>query len=1006
MCHKVGEKLQSKTIRFGTLNVRGILTESKQQQLADDMQKYRLQTMAIQETHVDSDGVMEITSSNNKAKYNLYHVGEQNNKHHGVGIITDQSISPQFQKISERTCKMTTKIDVGDNKSRDLVFISTYAPTLPNSEANPDMRDKYYEDLETTINNTPNRSLLVVGGDFNAQTGSAWPEYKGTIGKFGKGEVNSNGEHLLEMAKRQEMVLSNTQFYHKHAHRTTWVCPQRKNEHKDKYGQIRRNPYRNQIDYILLKTQHRQLIQDARSYSGINTSTDHRLVITIVNLTWYKVYSKKENVQGYNTQLLKDKQTKESYTKAVIDNYEKNTKTTENPTAQQQWDNIATSCLAAAKENLKTEKTEKAKENTLIAELSNKQKKIRNDINATKDKTLSKELKTKRNRILKEIHKLVEAEKIKKIEDQVDEIERNKNDSTRMYQAVRHLQQSKPKKKLVVDGEHGLVTKAKEQVEIITKHFREVFHIDTEKEMPEIKPTEMKKPFTEEEVSKAVKSLKNNKSAGCDQLKAELVKHGPPTIHQGIAILLNHMAKTGDYPKEIKTGILVPLPKPGKPQGPPKNLRPIILLSIIRKILAIIMIRRTADKLNSRIPISQAAYRSGRGTTEQVFTLKTLAEKAITSTNYEINILLLDMSKAFDTIQRDVLMEDLKEVLDDDELHMFHLLLKDVQIQVRVDKELGDTINTNIGAPQGDTASAVIFTFYLAKSLQEQREPDEQEHNYAIPRETLKDNLPSHLADHSYASPSHCVDIDQQYADDIGWITTNPGKTTKIKQTIPQKLKKRNLTINEEKTEEYKVKRGGPTDWRKCKYLGSLLGTEEDINRRKGLTIGTFNQLKRFLQSKRASMITKMRIFNAYVCSIFLYNSELWTLTSALEHKIDTFQRTLLRRTINVTKLDKITNKDLYSRTNSEPWSRTIKRRRLNWLGHLMRLPEDTPARKALTEYDRPTTRPVGRPKPTWVAYIRREIQKINPHMNSDLLVTLTNDRKAWRSWVARAMAT
>ena len=215
---------------------------------------------------------------------------------------------------------------------------------------------------------------------------------------------------------------------------------------------------------------------------------------------------------------------------------------------------------------------------------------------------------------------------------------------------------------------------------------------------------------------------------------------------------------------------------------------------------------------------------------------------------------------------------------------------------------------------------------------------------------------------------------------------------------MPPKLRKRNLTINEEKTEQYKVSRESPTEWKKCKYLGSLLDTEEDINRRKGLTIGTYNQLKQFLQSRKATIITKMRIFNAYVCSVFLYNSELWTLTTKLEHKIDVFQRTLLRRTLNITKLDKVTNVDLYERTNSEPWSRTIKRRRLNWLGHLLRLPNETPARQALTEYNRAIKRPVGRPKPTWVAQIKKEI---DPE-----IMTQTNDREAWKAIVACAMAT
>ena len=575
-----------------------------------------------------------------------------------------------------------------------------------------------------------------------------------------------------------------------------------------------------------------------------------------------------------------------------------------------------------------------------------------------------------------------------------------------MYRAVRQLQQSKPKKKLVVDGENGQTINAKEQVDIITNHFKGVFHADSEKDIPEVKPSEMKTPFTVEEVQKAVKSLKNNKSAGCDDLKAELIKHSPDTIHQGIADLLNHMAKTGEHPKEIKQGILIPLPKPGKKQGPPQNLRPIILLSILRKILAIIMIRRCANKLDSRIPITQAAYRPGRGTTEQVFTIKTLAEKAITSSHYNLYILLLDMSKAFDTIKRDVLIEDLKEILAPDELHMFYLLLKDVKINIKVNNEIGEEIITNIGAPQGDCASAILFTFYLAKSLQAKKHAAENEHNYAIAKEETP-TQPKHLQDHTYSGthPKKNLIINQQYADDIGWITTNNGVTETIKKTVPPKLKSRNLTINVDKTEEYVITREGPENWKKCKYLGSLIGTEEDIKRRTGLAIDTYNQLKHILNSRRTSITTKIRIFTAYVSSVFLYNSELWTPTTKTEHKIDVLQRSFLRRIANIKKLDKVSNKELYERTKSKPWSKTMKQRRLNWLGHLLRLPEDTPARQALAEYHRTTKRPVGRPKPTWVAQVIKEIKTINPTSNLFDLETLANDRKAWHAWVARAMA-
>ena len=113
------------------------------------------------------------------------------------------------------------------------------------------------------------------------------------------------------------------------------------------------------------------------------------------------------------------------------------------------------------------------------------------------------------------------------------------------------------------------------------------------------------------------------------------------------------------------------------------NLRPIILLSTIRKILAICLIRRCWDRLSTRIPIAR------RNTTEQVFAIKMLAEKAITSSTYTIYLLLLDTSKAFDTVCRNKLLTDLgiQEVLEPDEMHSTAILISDVVLTVRVGKE-------------------------------------------------------------------------------------------------------------------------------------------------------------------------------------------------------------------------------------------------------------------------------------------------------------------------------
>ena len=70
------------------------------------------------------------------------------------------------------------------------------------------------------------------------------------------------------------------------------------------------------------------------------------------------------------------------------------------------------------------------------------------------------------------------------------------------------------------------------------------------------------------------------------------------------------------------------------------------------------------------------------------------------------------MSKAFDTIERYTLIEDLKLVLDEDEIHIFYnILLKYVEIEVKVEFTTGKSFITNIGSPQGDSAGAFLFIY-------------------------------------------------------------------------------------------------------------------------------------------------------------------------------------------------------------------------------------------------------------------------------------------------------
>ena len=81
------------------------------------------------------------------------------------------------------------------------------------------------------------------------------------------------------------------------------------------------------------------------------------------------------------------------------------------------------------------------------------------------------------------------------------------------------------------------------------------------------------------------------------------------------------------------------------------------------------------------------------------------------------------MSRAFDTIERGIFLEDINEILEPDILHFVNFLLTDVQIQVQYKNKIGETFKPHIGSPQGDGASPIWFIFYLHKALQSIKPP-------------------------------------------------------------------------------------------------------------------------------------------------------------------------------------------------------------------------------------------------------------------------------------------
>ena len=122
--------------------------------------------------------------------------------------------------------------------------------------------------------------------------------------------------------------------------RTTWEMPEKPNS-KDKYGNVRRNPYRNQIDYVIVRRKHLLYVTNAQSYTSINTETDHKLVIMKTKIkrssAYYCKQTKKKTINYANFQNLELRKKYHDQVKTKL--FENNVNKKPN-NIQEKWDMI------------------------------------------------------------------------------------------------------------------------------------------------------------------------------------------------------------------------------------------------------------------------------------------------------------------------------------------------------------------------------------------------------------------------------------------------------------------------------------------------------------------------------------------------------------------------------------------------------------------------------------------------------------------------------------------
>ena len=165
-------------------------------------------------------------------------------------------------------------------------------------------------------------------------------------------------------------------------------------------------------------------------------------------------------------------------------------------------------------------------------------------------------------------------------------------------------------------------------------------------------------------------------------------------------------------------------------------------------------------------------------------------------------------------------------------------------------------------------------------------------------------------------------------------------------------------------------------------------------------------------KSKNLSIATKVRTFNAFAASVFLYNSELWTITSTTANKIDSFHRRMLRQAINIRWPKKISKCQPLQQDGSGTMEQNDKEKtsKLAWTSD-----EDVNryTNKNITiEALRPSTKKIEKTPTTWLKVIENDLKNtIHLDVYKDTadntiakLTCVTGDRNVWSNIIRNIM--
>lgn len=215
-----------------------------------------------------------------------------------------------------------------------------------------------------------------------------------------------------------------------------------------------------------------------------------------------------------------------------------------------------------------------------------------------------------------------------------------------------------------------------------------------------------------DKILSALNKIKTN-SIGSDGINLEMIKMCFPIIQYHLLNIINSCILEKYFPNEWKIAQVIPIPKCNKVEEY-KDLRPISILPTFSKLLESILNAQLREYLgkNNILPVHQSGFRPQHSCTTALLHITDDILRANDEGKLTL-LVLLDYSKAFDSIDHDIMAAIFHYLgLSRDSIQLLcSYLLNRIQ-STKIDNTTSDPMQLTLGVPQGSILGPLLFCLY------------------------------------------------------------------------------------------------------------------------------------------------------------------------------------------------------------------------------------------------------------------------------------------------------